>query len=203
MANLHSASPPPLTSKGEKDWPCVCSLLKATAGTLVPTSPLMGNEMTPPAGPGAQPPALVRSGGVVLPPLDITPLRVLCVDDNLDAVQSLGMLLDMLGFEASTCLDTDSALVRYDRFCPEVCILDLDLPQIGGFALGEILRSRATASGKALYLIAVTAFSDHNTQRRTAEVGFDLHLTKPVEPQLLIDCLYRYQRCIRAAQVGE
>lgn len=154
--------------------------------------------MTPSTLP-AQPPALARSGGVVLPPLEFPPLRVLCVDDNPDAVESLGMLLGMIGFVTDTCRDPRFALDRYEDFRPEACVLDIAMPGLNGCELAKLLRSRARADGHSLYLIAVTAHNDRHARKRTAEAGFDLHLTKPVEPQALIDALFQIERCIRTS----
>lgn len=147
----------------------------------------------------SQPPALATSGGVVLPPLEFAPLRVLCVDDNPDAVDSLGMLLNMVGFEADVCYDPEVAMSRYEQFRPEACVLDVGMPRINGLELAAFLRDRARTHGQSLYLIAVTAYGDRNTIRRAIEAGFDLHLTKPVEPQSLIDALFQFERCLRTA----
>jgi two-component system CheB/CheR fusion protein len=125
------------------------------------------------------------------------------VDDNPDAAESLGMLLDMIGFAAEVCLDPDSAIERFEGFHPEACVLDVGLPRMSGCDLAKILRERARSNGRNLYLIAVTAHNDRNTKRRTAEAGFDLHMTKPVEPQALIDALFQFERCVRtSAAVG-
>lgn len=142
-----------------------------------------------------QPPALARSGGVVLAPLDFPPLRVLCVDDNPDAADSLGTLLNMIGFVPEVYHDAGAALAAIDRFNPEACVLDLSMPGMDGCELAKKLRERD--GGTKLLLIAVTAHGDDRTIAKTAAVGFNLHLTKPVAPQQLVDALFDFERRLR------
>lgn len=148
----------------------------------------------------AQPPALADAGGVVLAPLPFAPLRVLCVDDNADAAESLGTLLRLTGFVAEVCHDAAAALQLVPRLRPEACILDISMPGMDGCQLAGVLR--ATAGGDKLFLVAVTAHGDPATRRRTAEAGFDLHLVKPVVPQRLLDVLFEFERRARGADAS-
>ena len=118
---------------------------------------------------------------------DPTVLRVLCVDDNRDAADSLGVMLELVGFEAKVCYDGASALAVADEFRPDACILDLTMPGIDGVEVGRRLRQRPWA--RNLPLVAVTALGNDEARRRTAEAGFDLHLTKPVDPDRLANVL--------------
>jgi DNA-binding response OmpR family regulator len=114
-------------------------------------------------------------------------LRVLCVDDNHDIADTLGVLLDLVGFEARVCYDGVSALIAAEEFRPDAAIIDLMMPGMDGVELGRRLRARPWAAG--LPLVAVTALGDEEARRRTTEAGFDLHLTKPVEPDRLANVL--------------
>jgi CheY-like chemotaxis protein len=114
-------------------------------------------------------------------------LRVLCVDDNRDAADTLGVLLELVGFEARVCYDGASALVVADRFRPDAAILDLSMPGMDGIEVGRQLRARPWA--RALPLVALTALGGEDARKRTAEAGFDLHLTKPVDPDRLATVL--------------
>lgn len=114
-------------------------------------------------------------------------LRVLCVDDNHDIADTLGVLLELVGYEARVCYDGPSALRAAEEFRPDAAILDLMMPGMDGVELGRRLRARPWAT--ALPLVAVTALGDDEARRRTAEAGFDLHLTKPVEPDRLANVL--------------
>ncbi|MBX9627904.1 MAG: response regulator [Gemmataceae bacterium] len=156
--------------------------------------------MTRTPAPPPQPPALADAGGVVLPPLPYPPLRVLCVDDNKDAADSLGMLLRLVGFEAAVCHDGATALSVVGRVRPEACVLDLTMPGIDGCELAGMLR--AAPGGADLYLVAVTAHDGPAATARTAAAGFDLHLVKPVPPQRLLDVLFDFERRTRTRPVA-
>jgi CheY-like chemotaxis protein len=144
-----------------------------------------------------QPPALADAGGLVLPPLKHAPLRVLCVDDNLDAADSLGTLLRLVGFQAVVCHDGATALSVVGSFRPEACLLDITMPGMDGCELARHLRARP--GGEKLFLAAVTATGGAEALERTKSAGFDLHLVKPVAPQHLIDVLFDFERRVRAS----
>jgi len=114
-------------------------------------------------------------------------LRVLCVDDNRDAADSLGVLLELVGYEARVCYDGPSAIQVAEQYRPDAVILDLTMPGMDGLEVARQLRSREWA--RNLPLVAVTALGDEETRRRTAAAGFDLHLTKPVDPDRLANVL--------------
>lgn len=110
-------------------------------------------------------------------------LRVLCADDNHDTADSLAVLFEMAGFEAMTRYDGPSALAAADKYCPDVCVLDLNMPGMAGDEVGR--RIRSGPSGPGTVLVALTGLPEEEAVRRTAEAGFDLHLTKPVDPERL------------------
>lgn len=114
-------------------------------------------------------------------------LRVLCVDDNHDAADTLGILLEIVGFEVRVCYDGLSALAEAESFRPDAAILDLTMPGMDGDELGRRLREQPW--GRHLPLVALTALSGEDAHKRTAAVGFDLHLTKPVAPDRLANVL--------------
>ncbi|MDB5313593.1 MAG: response regulator [Gemmataceae bacterium] len=114
-------------------------------------------------------------------------LRVLCVDDNRDCADTLGILLELVGFDACVCYDGVSALAAAETFRPDAAILDLTMPGMDGGELARRLRERPWA--RTLPLVALTALSDEEARRRTAGAGFDLHLTKPVSPDRLANVL--------------
>jgi two-component system, OmpR family, response regulator len=114
-------------------------------------------------------------------------LRVLCVDDNHDAADTLGVLLGLYGYEARVCYDGASALEAAEEFRPDAAILDLSMPGMAGDELGR--RIRATEWGRTLPLVALTALTGEDARERTAAAGFDLHLAKPVNPDRLANVL--------------
>jgi CheY-like chemotaxis protein len=122
-----------------------------------------------------------------MPETDPPVLRVLCVDDHPDTADSLAVLLELVGYEARVCYDGESALGVAEEFRPDACILDLTMPGIDGVDVGRRLRDRPWA--RSLPLVAVTALGNEEARRRTTEAGFDLHLTKPVDPDRLANVL--------------
>ena len=114
-------------------------------------------------------------GKVVTPALR----RILVVDDNWDAADSLGMLLRMMGHEVHTAHDGPEAVGAAAVFRPDVVLLDIGLPKLNGYEVAR--RIRKLEGGAGLMLIALTGWGQEEDRRRSKEAGFDHHLTKPVE----------------------
>jgi len=109
--------------------------------------------------------------------------RVLVVDDNEDAAESLGALLRMMGADVQVAQDGWTALEIFDAFNPAAVFLDLGMPDMDGFEVAHQIRSRPNA--KDTVLIALTGWSQERDKRRTAEAGFDRHLAKPADLETL------------------
>jgi signal transduction histidine kinase/DNA-binding response OmpR family regulator len=109
--------------------------------------------------------------------------RILVVDDNQDAADSLAMLLRLAGQEIRLAHDGPTALSVAESFHPEVVMLDIGLPGLDGYEVARRLRQRP--GGGALLLIALTGYGQEDDQRRSREAGFDHHLVKPVDPHVL------------------
>jgi PAS domain S-box-containing protein len=114
--------------------------------------------------------------------------RVLVVDDNRDAAESLGMLLEMENCEVSVAFDGLRALEVLDSFKPDIALLDIGMPGMDGYELAR--RIRATQWGRSLVLVALTGWGQADDKKRATEAGFDEHLTKPVDPDLLSRVLH-------------
>jgi signal transduction histidine kinase len=110
--------------------------------------------------------------------------RILVVDDNADAAESMGDLLEMLGNSVAIAHDGAEALRIVGAFNPEVCIVDIGLPAMDGYELARRLRE-SDCLARGARLIAVTGYGQPTDQQRSAEAGFDAHLVKPVNPDLL------------------
>ena len=106
------------------------------------------------------------------------PRRVLVVDDNRDAADSLGRLLECLGATARVVYDGQSALAALADFKPDVVLLDLGMPAMDGYETAR--RARQGLGGEAVTLVALTGWGQDEDHRRTHEAGFDRHLVKPV-----------------------
>ncbi len=105
--------------------------------------------------------------------------RVLIVDDNVDAADSLAQLLKGSGHEVETAYSAISALECLERGCPEFVLLDIGLPELDGYQLAR--RVRAIPRLSATRLIAVTGYGQAEDRLRARAVGFDDHLVKPVD----------------------
>jgi PAS domain S-box-containing protein len=114
---------------------------------------------------------------------DARPGRILVVDDNVDAAQSLSRLLRLRAHEVRVEYDGLAALAAARDMNPDVVFLDIGLPKMDGLEVAKILRARA--DGPRPLLVAMTGFGQAKDRARTAEAGFDHHLTKPVDPSLL------------------
>ena len=113
--------------------------------------------------------------------------RVLLVDDNVDAVESMEILLQAFGFEVSTAIHPDLALAQLETFAPAAAVIDIGLPGMDGYQLAAEIRRRL--AGKPMRLIAFTGYGGADDIARATLAGFDAHLTKPVEIERLLAVL--------------
>ncbi|MBS1121090.1 MAG: hypothetical protein H6Q90_3318 [Deltaproteobacteria bacterium] len=109
--------------------------------------------------------------------------RVLVLDDYPDAALSISMLLEALGHECRIAIRGRDALDLAVAFEPDIAFVDLDLPDIHGFEVAR--RLRALASGRPLFLAAITG-ADRSTDRVQAlAAGFDHHVLKPIDAAIM------------------
>ena len=113
--------------------------------------------------------------------------RVLLVDDNVDAVESMEILLQAFGYEVSTAVHPDLALAQLESFAPAAAVIDIGLPGMDGYQLAAEIRRRL--AGKPMRLIAFTGYGGAEDIARAAAAGFDAHLVKPVEIDRLLAAL--------------
>jgi two-component system, sensor histidine kinase len=113
------------------------------------------------------------------------PRRILVVDDNEDAAEMIARALRREGHQTALAHDGPSALREAASWHPEVVLLDIGLPGMSGYDVARALRQQSAA----LTLIALTGWGSHEDRRKSAEAGFDLHLTKPVDAAQLRQAL--------------
>jgi PAS domain S-box-containing protein len=136
-------------------------------------------------------------------PVDAPPMsasagrRILVVEDNADAAESLAALLELEGHRVACAPDGAAALVRAAGFRPEVAILDIGLPGMDGYTLARLLRE--TAETRDCVLVALTGYGQPEDRARAIAAGFDAHLVKPVEPAALERAIADTSRLRRAA----
>jgi PAS domain S-box-containing protein len=121
------------------------------------------------------------------PPTRIAGQRILVVDDNVDAAESLGALLRCLGAEVTTVHDGAAALEALRTHEPAAALLDIGMPGMDGYELAR--RVRAAPNGAELKLIALTGWGNDEDRRRSREAGIDHHLVKPVDLHVLENLL--------------
>jgi PAS domain S-box-containing protein len=111
------------------------------------------------------------------------PRRVLVVDDNVDAADSLALLLRLEGQEVTVAYDGPSALERAVADPPAVAFVDLGMPKMDGYELARAFRAHPTL--RSVVLVALTGWGQPEDRQRTREAGFDRHLVKPVQAKAL------------------
>jgi len=133
----------------------------------------------------------VRAGAMAGPPEDTMAAqhRILVVDDNRDAAESLAALLGLLGAQAAVAFSGTEALAKAEHFQPSVAILDIGMPGMDGCELARRLRAHPQLHG--IGLIALTGWGQPDDRLRIARAGFDHHLLKPVDVNELAVALHR------------
>jgi CheY-like chemotaxis protein len=115
--------------------------------------------------------------------------RVLIVDDSEDGAQSLAMLLQFGGHDTYQAHDGVEAIEAATRLRPDVVLLDIGLPRLNGYEVCS--RIRKEPWGSQVTLVALTGWGQEEDRHRSMEAGFDEHLVKPVDHDVLLDLLDR------------
>ncbi|HUQ86123.1 MAG TPA: ATP-binding protein [Vicinamibacterales bacterium] len=110
-------------------------------------------------------------------------LRILVADDSQDGADSLAFLLKAAGHDVYTAYEGRTAIELAERHRPDVVLLDIGMPEVSGYDVARAIRREAW--GRPMRLIALTGWGQAEHRRRSIEVGFDDHLVKPVELDLL------------------
>jgi PAS domain S-box-containing protein len=129
-----------------------------------------------------------REGGAGEPGV-ARPRRVLIVEDGADARESLRLLLEQSGHLVETADDGPSGLLKLAAFRPEVALIDIGLPGLDGYTLAEMARRQPET--RDIRLVALTGYGQGDDRRRALAAGFDMHVTKPVDPATLYELLAR------------
>jgi CheY-like chemotaxis protein len=114
-------------------------------------------------------------------------LRVMVVDDNVDAAQMLAALLEVQGHAVSVEYDARGALERARRERPDVLLLDIGLPDMDGYELARCLRGQPESAGATL--VALTGYGQSQDRKEAEQAGFDHYLVKPADMDQVNDVL--------------
>ena len=120
-------------------------------------------------------------------PAPVVGRRILIVDDSEDGAESLAMLLQFSGHETHKAYDGVEAIEAAERLRPDAVLLDIGLPKLNGYEVCS--RIRQEPWGKSLMLVALTGWGQEEDRHRSREVGFDAHLVKPVDHDVLLRLL--------------
>lgn len=164
---------------GGRVWAHSAGLGQGTEVTLALPARVVQPAQAPDPAPAARPatPATAGAGAGM-------PSRILVVDDLAASAETLMTLLQMEGFEVRVAHEGQQALAIAREFRPEVVLLDIGLPGMNGFEVANVLR-RQPESQHAL-LIALTGYGEAESRSRSAQAGFDFHMVKPADVNLLL-----------------
>ncbi len=109
--------------------------------------------------------------------------RILVVDDNRDAAESLGMMLELMGHEVRRAHDGEAGVLAAAELRPDLVLMDLGMPRLNGYEAAR--RIRAEPWGRGPFLVALTGWGTDDDRQRTHDAGFDRHLVKPVDVDAL------------------
>jgi CheY-like chemotaxis protein len=115
--------------------------------------------------------------------ISIAGKRILVVDDNRDAAESLRMMLELLGADVRVAYNGRDAIARFAECQPTAMLLDIGMPGMDGYEVAREIRARA--DGSTALIVALTGWGQEDDRRRSREAGFDHHLVKPADLETL------------------
>jgi PAS domain S-box-containing protein len=141
--------------------------------------------------------------------LHLTGIRVLAVDDDPDARELLTVLLTEYGAEVLTVASASEVLVNLESFQPDVLICDIGMPEVDGYTLIQQVRALSSAKGDRIpalsealpKAIALTAYATEGDRQRALSSGYQQHLTKPLEPERLVQAVLALARSELASEL--
>jgi PAS domain S-box-containing protein len=125
-----------------------------------------------------------------------SPLRVLVVDNSIEAAQSIAGLVAVWGYEVRVAYDGPTALTEASAWRPQAVLLDIGMPGMDGYEVARRLREQTDLKG--LVLVAVTGYGQEEDRRHAQEAGFDFHMTKPAPPEDLRELLVELAESLAA-----
>jgi CheY-like chemotaxis protein len=121
-------------------------------------------------------------------------LSVLVIEDDANVARSYEILLGLFGHRVTVAADGETAVRVAAEVAPDVALIDIGLPRLDGYRVAAQIR--AQSESRRPLLVAVTGYGRDEDRMRSREAGIDLHLTKPVDPEVLRRLLRRFERVI-------
>jgi CheY-like chemotaxis protein len=128
------------------------------------------------------------------------PCRVLVVDDNVDAARTMAMLLELEGYQVECAFDGQQALDCVRDRPPDALLLDIGLPRLDGLEVARRLRAQSGEAARKRLLVAVSGYGRDQDRAQALQAGFDLHFTKPADPEQLLQVLARHRQGLASPQ---
>jgi CheY-like chemotaxis protein len=119
---------------------------------------------------------------------DPTPFRVLVVDDGKDVAEVMAMFFEMEGMETAVAFDGVEAVDMAETFQPHLICMDLTMPRMDGIEAARRIREKSSD----VVIVALCGWDDEDSRMRTADAGFNAHLTKPLTPDALRKLIGEY-----------
>jgi len=133
--------------------------------------------------------ALPESKALLATPTDLSQLQILVVDDEVDMRELVVIILEESGAVVRVADAATEALLALDQFQLDVLICDIGMPDVDGYMLMRQIRSRSPEQGGQIPAVALTAYAGEYDQRQALAAGFQLHISKPVEPEELVKAI--------------
>ena len=121
--------------------------------------------------------------------LPLEQIQILVVDDDTDTREFQAFLLEQSGARVIAVASGAAALQVFDRWIPDVLVSDVGMAEMDGHTLIQQIRSRPPTQGGTIPAIALTAYAAEVDQQKAMRAGFQVHLTKPVEPDRLVESI--------------
>jgi CheY-like chemotaxis protein len=124
----------------------------------------------------------------------------LVVDDNVDAARTMAMLLELEGYQVECAFDGQHALDCVRDRPPDALLLDIGLPRLDGLEVARRLRAQSGEAARKRLLVAVSGYGRDQDRAQALQAGFDLHFTKPADPEQLLQVLARHRQGLASPQ---
>lgn len=125
-------------------------------------------------------------GELILDVIDLTGIKILAIDDEADMRELVAFFLEEAGACVQLAASAQEALLLLNESLPDVMICDIGMPDVNGYMLMSEIRSKPLEKGGKIPAIALTAYAGETNQKKALTAGFQMHLSKPVEPDKLV-----------------